>query len=115
MQSLDACRLSVLPLTSLNSNGLAGDNISPLLPRDSSTESESRESRIADALDGERLRHDRAAAGDDLEIAHGATASALGGAGGEGAEGRGRGLLEERAKTTGLVQKRLHCDGSLEM
>lgn len=59
----------------------------PFLGGNSGTEPESAESGIANTLDGERLAHDRAAAGDDLEVRHSAAASARGSARGKGAEG----------------------------
>lgn len=97
MQRLDVRRLGALPLTRLDSHRLAGNHIPPLLARDAGAESKSTESGIADALDGERLAHDGAAAGDNLKVRHSATTRAHGGARGEGAEGARGGFLEERA------------------
>lgn len=115
MQCLNARRLSTRPLARLDPDGLTRDHISPLLGGNAGAESESAESGITDALNSERLTHNGAAAGDNLEVRHGPAARARGGARGEGAEGARRGLFEERAQTAGLVQERLHCGDILMM
>lgn len=103
MQRFDIRRLGALPLARLDSRRLARDHIPPLLAGNTGAESEPAESRIADTLDGERLAHDGATAGNDLEVRHSSAANARGGARREGAEGARGGLLEERTQTAGLV------------
>lgn len=104
VQRLNARRLGARPLARLDPSGLTRDNISPLLGGgNASTEPKSTESGITDALNGERLAHDGAAAGNNLEVRHSAATHARGGARGESAEGARRGLFEERTQTAGLV------------
>ncbi|KAI7491308.1 hypothetical protein KC351_g48 [Hortaea werneckii] len=69
----------------------------------------------AGALDGEGLAHDRAAAGDDLQVGHGAAAGSRrvhAGVGarahGHGAESGRRRLVKERAHGSRLAEQGLH-------
>ena len=62
-------------------------------------------------LDSQSLAHDRAAAGNDLEVAHGTATrrSVLDtGAGRHGPQSRRRGLVQERAHGPGLTEEGLH-------
>ena len=62
-------------------------------------------------LDSQSLAHDWAAAGNDLEVAHGTATrrSVLDtGAGGHGPESRRRGLVQERTHGPGLTEECLH-------
>lgn len=108
VQILNARRLSARPLACLDCDRLARDDVSPLLGGNAGAEPEPAESGIADALDGERLAHNGAAAGNDLQVGHGAAASAGGSTRGESTEGARGGIFEERTQTAGLVQERLH-------
>lgn len=65
-------------------------------------------------LDCKSLAHDRAAASQNLEVGHSSTAGAGTGSRGEGAEGGGRGALEEGAHSPGLLKHGLHDDDRIE-
>lgn len=73
---------------------------------------------VARGLDGEGLAHDGAAAGNDLQVAHGtATRGSLldAGAGGHGPEGGGRGLGEEWTHCPRLPEECLHDGGEVRL
>lgn len=66
----------------------------------------------AGTLDGKRLTHNGAAASDKLQVGHAAAtgrSAVSGGRGGEGPQGRRRGLVQEGTHSPRLVKKRLHC------
>lgn len=66
----------------------------------------------ARALHGKGFAHDGAAASNELQVGHAATAGrgAVGGSGGgEGPQRGRRGLVQERAHGPRLMKKRLHC------
>lgn len=64
----------------------------------------------AGTLHGQSLAHDRATAGQDLEIGHGTASGARTGGRGEGAQRRRRRALEKRAHSTGLLKHCLHVE-----
>lgn len=66
------------------------------------------------ALDSKSLIHDRASASNELEVRNGTAAGRLAGAGGQGAQGGGAGLVEEGADALGLVEESLHVDGKAD-
>lgn len=72
----------------------------------------------ARGLDGESLAHDGAAASNDLQVAHGAATRSRSvldtGAGGHGAQGGGRGLVQERTHGPGLAEEGLHGGGGVQ-
>lgn len=63
-------------------------------------------------LHGEGLAHDGAAAGQDLEVGHGAASGAGTSGRGKGAQSGGRGALEEGAHGPGLLEHCLHDESN---